>query len=235
VAEQIASLIQSGQLPPGSKMLTDRELVEQLGVSRATVREALIALEIQGLVETRYGSGSYVAETLPEYVIEGEALPQFFDLVEARFHVESAIAALAAKSCDAQTTQALRALIARMVDENTPFDQLEEADREFHLTIARSTGNTVLVQMVADLWKLRLRYPVETRRNNMFGPENNRSYYEREHMRIVEALEAGDPQAAERAMQVHCLQFAQQGRLFAVQPRTLTVSRLLEEYETPGD
>jgi DNA-binding FadR family transcriptional regulator len=231
VADQIADHIRAGRLAPGSKMPADRELVQQFAVSRATVREALIALEIQGYVETRFGAGCYVPDELPEYALDTTELPQFFELVEARFHIEGAIASLAAKSCDSSTTQLLHELVAKMVSENIPFNQVEASDREFHLTIARSTGNHVLVKMVLELWKMRTKYPEWTRQNNLFGPDNQRTYYEKEHLGIVAALEAGDPEAAKRAMQVHCLQFAQHGRLFADGPISQSAKRLLMEFE----
>ncbi|SIT05424.1 FadR/GntR family transcriptional regulator [Paracoccus saliphilus] len=235
-ADQIAEQIRSGALAPGTKVPPDRELVEQLGVSRATVREALIALEIQGYVETRFGAGSYVVEHLPEYVLASDELPEFFDLVEARLHVEGTIASLAAKSCDASTTQRLRELIRKMVAESTPFEEIEAADRDFHLTIAKSTGNLVLVQMMRDIWDMRSKYPEWTRQNNLFGPDNDRSYYEDEHLAIVEPLEAGEPEAAKRAMQIHCLGFAQHGRLMTESSGSRSKERLLSEFEmTQGD
>src|SRR5687768_16009265 len=95
VAEQIASLIDQGAFPPGTRLPGERELADRLGVSRVTIREAEIALQAVGRLEIKTGSGVYVSETQPA---RDAALPKVsaFEVTEARLLVESEAAALAA-------------------------------------------------------------------------------------------------------------------------------------------
>jgi len=203
VADQIAARIRDGVLPPGSKMPTDRELVDKLGVSRATVREAMIALEMMGYVETRFGSGAYVAQTLPP-PSDTDGPPGYFELVEARFHIEARIAGLAAQTCTPEDMTHLRACVAQMIAPDSSFEEIEAADREFHLTLARATGNSVFVSLIEDFWNARRSYPRWTRMHNQQTREDVARYFEAEHMAILRAVEARDSAEAERAMQVHC-------------------------------
>src|SRR2546427_8312532 len=102
IADQIRTLIRSGEFPPGSRLPPERDLAKQLGVSRPSVREALIALEVEGLVEVRIGSGIYVQRSAAARngdeasAVHAEAGP--FELLRARQVIESECAALAAKS-----------------------------------------------------------------------------------------------------------------------------------------
>lgn len=204
VAEEIAAEIRAGELAPGSKMPPDKELVDRLQVSRATVREAMIALELMGYVVTRFGAGAYVADTLPDRPVEPKGLPGFFELVEARYRIEPEIAAIAAETVGAEDLAVLRRKVDLMIDPARPFAESERDDRDFHVTIARSTGNSVFVSIVEDFWRARLRFPEWTRANNRQNEEDIRRFYRDEHMAVIEALEARDPAAARRAMQVHC-------------------------------
>jgi GntR family transcriptional regulator, hexuronate regulon transcriptional repressor len=97
VAERLAKSIAAGDFKPGDRLPAERDLAEQFDVSRTTIREAIIALEIQGVVEVRIGSGVYVTKSQPK----GKALPiemdiGAFELTEARLLLEGEVAALAA-------------------------------------------------------------------------------------------------------------------------------------------
>src|SRR5664279_116313 len=106
IADQIRTLIRSGEFPAGSRLPPERDLAKQLGVSRPSVREALIALEVEGLVEVRIGSGIYVLGPSRRVAVPGaaandggsEATAGPFELLRARYVVEGECAALAAKS-----------------------------------------------------------------------------------------------------------------------------------------
>jgi imidazolonepropionase len=97
IAEQVATMIQRGDLPPGSRLPAERELATRLGVSRPSLREALIALELEGLVEVRGGSGVYVRPPPLAAPLEGADAPGPFDILEARARLEPDCAALAAR------------------------------------------------------------------------------------------------------------------------------------------
>ncbi|SDG07529.1 FadR/GntR family transcriptional regulator [Alloyangia pacifica] len=204
VAEEIAARIRAGDFAPGAKMPADKDLVARLGVSRTTVREAMIALELMGYVVTRYGAGAFVADPLPSSQEEALGLPGFYELVEARFVIEPEIAAIAASTVTPGQIAQLNRCIEGMCDTRLAFDKIEAHDREFHLVIARSTGNSLFVTMVEDFWHARQRYPEWTRLNNRQSSEDIARFYGDEHVAIVEALSAGDPEAARAAMAQHC-------------------------------
>ena len=148
IADQIRTLIKSGEFPAGARLPPERDLAKQLGVSRPSVREALIALEVEGLVEVRIGSGIYVQpgnEGLAgAKTHEAEAGP--FELLRARYVIESECAALAAKSAKKGQLQAISDALAEMqremdLGEHHPLS----GDRLFHMRIAEATGNGALV------------------------------------------------------------------------------------------
>ncbi len=204
VADEIAARIRAGELPLDSKMPADKDLVTQLGVSRTTVREAMIALELMGYVITRYGSGAFVARTLPATPAETSGLPGFFELVEARFIIEPEIAAIAAISISTEEIARLLICIEGMCDPTLQLDQIEGFDSEFHLIVARSTGNTIFVSVVEDFWRVRQRYPEWTRLNNRQNADDIARFSRDEHMAIVDAFTNQDAEAARAAMALHC-------------------------------
>src|SRR6516225_7673744 len=144
IADQIARLIASGEFPPGARLPAERELATSLGVSRASVREAIISLEIGGLVEVRVGTGIFVTESAAPTVVDRDAGPGPFELLQARKMVEGEIAALAASKACAQDLEAMRQSLARMETHVDDFAIREASDREFHLAIAKATGNSSL-------------------------------------------------------------------------------------------
>ena len=154
VANKLLEMIDSGVFPPGSRLPGERELAKRFGVSRVSIREAEIALQAQGRVEIKVGSGVYVLDqtNLPVY-----GLPKVgpFELTEARALYEGEAAALAASMITEKDLDHLQHLIdvmaGKVEDELTP----EEADAEFHLTIARSTKNHAILFVVDSLWKMR--------------------------------------------------------------------------------
>ncbi|MBL4813289.1 MAG: FadR family transcriptional regulator [Rhodobacteraceae bacterium] len=211
-ADQIVAMISAGQLRPGDRMPTDRELVEQLSVSRATVREAMIALEVRGYVETRFGYGARVATVLPvEHGGEAAPLaaPGFFELVEARLHVEGLIARLAAARInDAQLDHLEELAEAPARRGLTPYE-ITELDRSFHLCLAKTAQNSVLTQVVEEFWRLRSQFPQWAKAHNLIQPNGIAIYLRDEHVGIVNALRARNPAAAEAKMQQHCRNFGQ--------------------------
>lgn len=204
VADQIAQLIRDGEIPLGSKMPADKDLVQQLGVSRTTVREAMIALELMGYVVTRFGAGAFTTETLPDAVTETNGLPGFFELVEARYSIEPEIAAIAASTVTEADITHLRACIEILADPGLALDDFENADRDFHITIARSTGNSVFVSIVEEFWRVRQRFPEWTRTTNRQNPADIARFFRDEHTDIVDALANADAAAARTAMRIHC-------------------------------
>src|SRR5205823_9529399 len=135
----------TGEFPVGSRLPPERDLARQLGVSRPSVREAVIALEVEGLVEVRIGSGIYVrAPSVGPGAMAAEATAGPFELLRARYVIESECAALAAKSGKKAQREAIDAALQEMQREiDTGHVPLTE-DRTFHLRIAEATGNGAL-------------------------------------------------------------------------------------------
>ena len=152
VAEQIKTLISSGEFKEGSKLPPERDLALQLGVSRPTVREAMIALELSGLVEVRVGAGIFVISTQPRLVLAPNSkikVPSPTELLEARLKVEPINAALAAERFRPELLDDLKTAIDQQITEDAIG---ADADRQFHMIIAEATGNRALAEMTRYLW-----------------------------------------------------------------------------------
>jgi len=206
IAEQIRSLIRSGEFPAGSKLPPERDLARELGVSRPSVREALIALEVEGLVEVRIGSGIYVLSTTGKADDDGRSASEAeagpFELLRARYVIEGETAALAAKSAKkAQVTAIEDALAAMEKDFDTDRMPLS-GDRLFHLRIAEATGNGALVAVIKMLWEERAG-PLHKQLEHHYDSPLLWTAAIAEHRAIVKAIAAHDAAAARTAMQRH--------------------------------
>src|SRR3954469_16154015 len=156
IADQIARLVERGEYPIGARLPPERDLAKQLGVSRPSVREALIALEVEGYVEVRVGSGVYVVG--PPRAMKSPALPADsgpFELIRARWLIESECAALAARHATKAQVRALEDALDHMEAERIRGVDPLEADRAFHLRIAEASGNSALALVVKTLWAQR--------------------------------------------------------------------------------
>ena len=203
IAGQIAALIDNGEFPTGSRLPAERELATLLGVSRTSVREAVISLEIAGRVEVRVGSGIFVcapgAAQIVGLVDEG---PSPFDLLAARQLIEGEIAALAARAAKKADLAAMRATVVRMREHADNFAKRDAADREFHVRIAAATGNGSLALVVEGLWQQR-RGKLWSRIEKYFHTQKMREGVLLDHTAIIDALERRDPDAARSAMHGH--------------------------------
>lgn len=205
VASSIAEGIESGRWSPGSRLPGERDLAEEYKVSRPTIREAMIALEMKGWIEARHGSGLYV--TRREHGGGGrEDSLNFdvgaFDLTEARILFEGEAVALAAVSITDEQLAELDVLLAEMAANEEDEAALLDADHRFHLAIANATGNAAIRSVVEYLWELRTKSPLCA---TMFARAQRGGVTPRveEHRPIVEALRARDPKAARSAMRKH--------------------------------
>jgi GntR family transcriptional regulator, transcriptional repressor for pyruvate dehydrogenase complex len=203
IAEQLRSLIAAGEWPMGTRLPPERDLAAQLNVSRPSVREALIALEVEGLVEVRMGSGVYVTalEPAPAARAAADELGPF-DIIRARALIEAELAALAARQATPALLKRLRAAVKAMEDDIARGTMPLRGDREFHLALAEASGNAALARVVAQLF--------DERNNPLFEQfgrhfENARSWRAAvaEHRAVVKAVSAGEVANARRAMQAH--------------------------------
>jgi DNA-binding FadR family transcriptional regulator len=206
IAEQIRALIRSGEYPPGVRLPPERDLARQLGVSRPSVREALIALEVEGLVEVRIGSGIYVqgptaggnGEEVP--AVHAEAGP--FELLRARHVIEGECAALAAKSAKKPQLAAIEEALDAMQKEFDADRQPLAGDQLFHVRIAEATGNGALVAVVKMLWDERTG-PLYKQLEHHYDSPALWTAAMAEHRAVVKAIAAHDAPAARAAMHRH--------------------------------
>lgn len=212
VAQAIADKITQGAFPVGEKLPPDRVLVDELGVSRATLREALIALEVKGYIETRYGSGAYVLgapETAPAATTSTDPAPALpgasaagpFEALEARRLIEGELAALAAQAITPSALDALWGCLQALEVSGPDWDA--SADARFHEVIATAAGNAVLGGLAAQFWTEQQSNPLWAAIRSAVEDSNRRPQLVAEHEAIIEALTEGDPDAARAAMQAH--------------------------------
>lgn len=202
VAGQIAGLIKSGELQSGSRLPPERDLSKRLGVSRPTVREAMIALEISGLVEVRTGSGIYVTARGVDSGFSFDAGPSPFEILGARKLIEPEIAALAAASITGAQLEALRetlsGLAACIEDHSTSLGP----DRDFHTLIATASANTALIGIIDGLWD-KMFSPIFEALSVRTGLPQNVRMTLADHTAIFERLAAHDGDGAREAMRIH--------------------------------
>ncbi|WP_342116574.1 FadR/GntR family transcriptional regulator [Pseudoduganella sp. OTU4001] len=201
VAAKIQDLIHTENIKPGTRLPAERDLAAKLEVSRASLREALIALELSGVVEVRGGSGVYVSEQVaaPSDVAEGGPGP--FEVLAARRLIESEVAAIAAKMATDSAIDAILRAAADMEQHHADRATNEQADRNFHLAIARATGNTALVGVVETLWNQR--GTMWHKLKEHFQTEELRQHTLDDHRNIVAAIAAHDASGARQAMRAH--------------------------------
>lgn len=202
VASTIMASIVSGKYKPGERLPSERDLAVAFKVSRPTIREAMIALEIRGLAETRHGSGIYVTDQPPAHEGATDLDIGAFELTEARRLFEGEAAALAATQIGDEGLDELERIIAEMEDENARQQQDWTADRRFHVAIARATRNTAIATVIENLLDVRHQSPLcvyMLERARRVGVQPRVS----EHRRILVALRRHDPRAARNAMRDH--------------------------------
>jgi DNA-binding FadR family transcriptional regulator len=206
IADQLTELIGSGEFEAGERLPPERDLAAQLGVSRPSVREALIALEVEGYVEVRVGSGVYV--TRPDKRagnarrLDAHSGP--FELIRARWLIESECAALAAREGTPSQLHAIEQAYDEMVRDTRAGDNEATlgADWQFHERIAEAANNSALVLVVRTLWEQRMG-PLFMQLENHFTHPSTWTTVHREHRDILSAIVRHDPRGARAAMRRH--------------------------------
>ena len=205
IAGVLRESMDSGRFGIGSYLPPERELADQLGVSRASVREALIALEVQGRVSVRVGAGVQVLDaSSPRAASASADEPPVgpLELLEARLVVETETAALAARHATEQDLQGLQRSLDQMVQDHARNPLLHDGDRAFHIGIARASGNAALLFIVTTLWDQRYT-PMQDRMETLFTTPGLHTAAVDDHRRVLEAIAAHDPAAARQAMRRH--------------------------------
>jgi DNA-binding FadR family transcriptional regulator len=202
VQAKMQRLIDSGEFPVGGRLPPERELAERFGVSRPTIREAIIALEALGQVQAKTGSGIYVLE---RHAVGNESLEHIspFELTETRALVEGEAAALAASLINEEELAELRQSLDDMAAENEEGDLASgDADRHFHEVIAYATRNAMLVRIIEQLWHVRNNAPQVFHAYKAICEQDGATRVE-EHKVIYDALARRDANGARAAMHEH--------------------------------
>ncbi|HEX7025831.1 MAG TPA: FadR/GntR family transcriptional regulator [Gammaproteobacteria bacterium] len=202
VAEKLIAQIDAGKYRMGERLPAERKLAEKFHVSRPTIREAVIALELAGYVEVRTGSGVYVIEHNESALRASEMDVGPFELTEARILFEGETAALAATLITDEEIKQLEEALEEMVVANKEKPSSEVQDRKFHMIIAQATRNSAIVSVIDELWALKLNSPLNERTFEKVRGKGFRPRIE-EHQAILEALRKRDSQAARAAMRNH--------------------------------
>jgi DNA-binding FadR family transcriptional regulator len=210
---QIAALlntrIDNGTFAVGTLLPTERDLAYQLGVSRTSVREALIALEVSGKVSIRVGHGVQVLKATPRWnrigaraeVSDSDIGP--IELMEARRHIELKAVELAALNRNQADLDCLaRAIEVQAGAKSIRSPDYRNGDRDFHVAIAKAGGNAAFTMIIADLWDYRCMPMFEKFEELLMGPDRP-GLTLAEHDRIFKAIADGDRAAARGAMKLH--------------------------------
>lgn len=201
VADQIAGQIRAGNIKRDHRLPSERDLAEMFGVSRPTIREAMIALEIAGMVSIRSGSGVYVKSAGNPTSLLTDA-PGPMELLEARLYFEADAAALAATRRTDEDMQLIEQAFMELSDESHDISERELADENFHIAIAKASGNSAIHGVIEHLWMLRKTTEISKffhnkMRDQGVAPINN------DHRMIVDAIREGDADGARVAMFQH--------------------------------
>ena len=202
VLNKMLSLMDSEEFPVGGRLPPERELAERFNVSRPTIREAIIALEVLNRVQVKTGSGIYVLENRST---DGNNIDDIspWELTESRALIEGEAAALAATHITEKELKELKDSLHEMAEENAAGDLAEgDADRKFHRLIAQATRNAMLVAVFDHMRQVRNNAPMVSRAYKAICEQYGTKRVE-EHRAIYQALANRDAKAARAAMHQH--------------------------------
>lgn len=220
IVQQIEESVLKGTLKPGDQLPAERELAQQLGVSRTAVREAVKTLREKGLVEAYSGRGTFITDgttqaarqsfDLMVKIGQQEGSPQ---LAELRLILEPGIAALAAVRADEEDVTALRDAVKVMDQAQRDPEAYIEADLDFHLALAEAAGNTLILSLIDSIVGL-----LREQRIKIFNVEGGPQRGQAHHKRILEAMEKRDPELARAAMRAHLEQVREDSKATGIPP-----------------
>jgi len=211
IVDQIKELISSGELKPGQRIPSERELASFLGVSRPSVREAIMVLEAMGFLESRQGGGTYVrsladvtmADPLANMVNRRDPR-MLYALTEVRIGLETWSAYLAAKRAEDHEIERLRELYDKMVALAAKGNWDAEIDFQFHLTITEATHNTLQVHVLDTIQTLfETQTTIMEALSEFYSKEGYIELLLNHHREILEAIAAHNPERARDKMMEH--------------------------------
>jgi GntR family transcriptional repressor for pyruvate dehydrogenase complex len=206
VMEQIRDMIEDGTLKKGDRLPSERELADQLGVSRTSIREAVRALEVIGLIESKQGEGNFISEHPEDGLFQSLSLlfmlrsNNLAEILELRKIVDAGTAALAAENIKTEQLEKLRGIIQqfKMKDEKANAN----LDLEFHYTVAEASANYLVLEIYKAVYTLLDQFITGARKRIIEDPMNQDILLD-QHEEIFNAIEAHDPIASEKAMKNH--------------------------------
>lgn len=204
IAEQIETLLRQQNLRPGDRLPPEKVLARALGISRLSLREAMIALESAGLIEVRVGSGTYVRAIMPPgysfpWSRHDDPGPGVREQFVARKLVEPEVAALAALNATADEIAALDASVARAERQFRAGETADDEDYAFHVGLAEASRNSVLAAFVRQLWDMRRNQMWRTLRGRVVKPAHRLAVID-DRRAVLAALRRRDPTAARTAI-----------------------------------
>ena len=202
VAARLRGQILAGEFAAGDRLPSEKVLAQQLGVSRPTVREAMIALEIAGLVDVRTGAGAYVQHRNSVSIADIDTGPGPIELLRARRLIEGEVAAEAALHATTPDLAEIEQTIGEMELLMERGEHSRSADRSFHVQIARASGNDVLAAIVGNLWE-GMSSPLFSKMSDRTRLNSRQQQAITEHKSIFAALSTQDALGARTAMRQH--------------------------------
>ncbi|SHN78074.1 FadR/GntR family transcriptional regulator [Desulfitobacterium chlororespirans] len=208
IVEQIRELVARGELKPGDRLPSERDLVERLKVSRASIREALSALELMGLLEVRSGEGTFVRRLRSESVVAPLAWMltmekgTVLELLEIRKILEVQAVGMAAERAEAEDIRELSAALELLQDDlNSPTSD-GSSDHRFHYAITRATKNKIMIRLMDTISDL-MKYSLKASRSKLYEGKYTPALLFQEHKKIYEAIVEKDVEKARNYMLAH--------------------------------
>ncbi len=210
IIERIRQLIAGGELKPGDKLLPEREWAERLQVSRASVREAIRALEMLGVVEIKPGEGTFVRDTNTDEIIRPLAMflavekNSLLEMFEVRRIFETATASLAAERASEEEIGQIKLFLEKMKERLNVQDSEkgEEYDTAFHYAVAEATHNGLFIKLFRTVSEEFSRSISAARRQLYHAADNPQKIID-QHTRVYEAIKSHDPARAAKSMLEH--------------------------------
>jgi DNA-binding FadR family transcriptional regulator len=204
ISHEIKDLLLLRNIGEGDRLPSETELSKELGVSRATVREAIVALEVSGVLVVKRNVGAVVlnlSEELQTQAIDSEAGP--FEQIQVRMLLEPEAARLAAIHRTTPQCDRMEKAIEMMVGENQAGFETEEGDMQFHMIIAKASKHALLESHIDSLWEMRHHGKLWPQLQQSVDLNTTRTRAVFQHMRILESIRSQDPERAKQAMMEH--------------------------------
>jgi GntR family transcriptional regulator, transcriptional repressor for pyruvate dehydrogenase complex len=210
VVNQLKRAIGDGIFRVGDRLPSERDLAEQMGVSRPSIREAIQQLELQGIVDTIHGGGSIVRNLTeqeirkPIEIVLGDDRQRVLELTEVRAFMETWAAKQAAKHRTDDELERIRTYLEEMEHDFEKGEIRAELDFKFHAEIAAAAHNTIFSHLMNNIYEL-IGYSIRVHREQVFTTREDQQTIFHSHLKVFKAIKNRDPDAAEAAMNQHLL------------------------------